>query len=59
MQPKKAAGDLPVTTLFKCLRCLVQKWHWKHKQDTTFIKTELVPKLTCKLKDNYVTGLRM
>ena len=55
----KAARDLPIATLVECFRCLVQKWHWKYKQDATFTRTELAPKPINMLKDNYVTGLRM
>ena len=55
----KVAKDLPVATLVECLRCLVQKWHWKHKQDTTFIRAQLARKPTNMLKENYITGSRM
>ena len=55
----KAARDLSVATLVEFLQCFVQKWHWKHKQDASFTRTEVAPKLTNMLKDNYIIGLRM
>ena len=55
----KTARDLSVATLVECLRCLIQKWHWKHKQDAMVTRTELTPKPTNVLKDNYITSLRM
>ncbi|XP_062085684.1 uncharacterized protein LOC133791784 [Humulus lupulus] len=55
----KEMRELPVTTLFECLRNLIQKWSYNNKKEAEATFTELPKKQEEYLRKNFVKSLRM